>query len=155
MTKTKLSATDSTGQTHTRTTARDYKFVVITRADNTKAARAQARLDALLARREKIGTEGIERATQLYESLRAEAQAALAAENYGLVRQLDQMAHKVYQDTTLDGSIDYARRDLQRCIDHAASKKVIDITWTSRRDLALKAAAKAEKWGSVEIVPVG
>lgn len=155
MPKTKLTATDSFGETFTRTTARAYEFVVVTRADNAYAARAQARLDALVARRDEIGTEGIERAAQLHESMRVEEKAALAANNFGRARQLAQKMYKVYPDTRLDANIDYAKRDLQKCTDEAASKTIIDVTWTSRRDLALKAADKAKKNGSVEIVPVG
>lgn len=154
MSKTKLTATDSFGETFTRTTARDYKFVIALRADQGNVDRGQARLDALLARREEIGTEGIERATKLYEALDAKHKAALAVNNFGLAGQISSKQYKIYPDTRLDANIEYAKKDLQKCIEQAESKEILDVTWTSRRDLALKAADKMQKQGTVEIVPV-
>jgi len=154
MSKTKLTATDSFSETFTRTTARDYKFVIVTRADQNRVASLHRDLDELIARRDEIGNDGIERAEQSSAKCGDLISEALDSGNYALAQYLKGRRHQHNLDSRLNVNIKWATRGLAEAEAQAAASTVISVTWTSRIDLAQKAAAKASQNGSVEIVSV-
>ena len=155
MSKTKLTATDSFSETFTRTTARDYKFVVVTRADQRIVEICERHLAADIARLDEIGTEGIERAAQEWAVLDAQETEALAANDFRRAREINEQMYDSDADMRLAKRLARHERDLQKAKEDAAAKNVLNVTWTSRHDLAIKIAAKDGSHGSVEIVPVG
>jgi len=156
MTKTKLTATDSYGETFTRTTARDYAFVVVARMTQAIADRSAAGLAELLAEREAAGgDEAVAKATDARNALKVQIQAAQDAEDWEKARDLSLQGRPASRLATIDSVIEYARKRHAEVQQQADDRAVNYATWTSRHDLALKAAAKAEAFGTVEIVPVG
>jgi len=155
MSKTKLTATDSFSETFTRTTARDYKFVVVTRADQKNVEAARRLLDGYNARLDEIGVEGVERAQEFESKCYELRRAALDAKDYKLAQKFCRKADEYSADALLLGRIERTEKRLIEAQEDADAKKVIGRTWTSRMDLAMKQSSKMSQRGTVEIVPIG
>ena len=155
MTKTTLIATDSFGKTFTRTTARDYAFVVVRRADGRYAASVQAHLDQLIAERAEAGDEAVAEAVKVVTGLEPYAMAAIKDNDSNKLRTIQEMRAPFDRLGVIDKLIEDAKKQAAKEQARAEAKESMGVTWHSRLDLAEKAAAEARENSSVEIVPVG
>lgn len=154
MSKTTLSVTDSFGETFTRTTARAYQFVVVTRADEKRITSAKANLADLELRREEMGDAGVAATIAVYEALGVKADEAREAGDWKTARDLRDRQYALGREARIDENITRARKDVEDAIDAAAEARVIGVKWTSRYDLAMKESAKQEPYGTVVILPI-